>query len=251
MESPKRGYVDKSRGSVDSEGGFGWVDGCGRDVGFGFVQPQVAGVGREPGSDRAGGDLVGGGVAGQFGRAIRVDDDRQRHPLPRSARGHRPQVFQQPDRVPRGELLPAQAVTVEEPPQVTKVVGVGDQRVGRAIPGRQEPQEPRDDLDRLTALIEQIDPVGAFLAALLPYPHRHLRIRPARSPYNWSHPGTSGASGTRGVHVTTTPWVSVACSVTGRSLALPRNSSSAKWASLAVGTMIFVPWVDHWSDTWV
>ncbi len=47
--------------SVDSEGGFGWVDGCGSDVGFGFVQPQVAGVGRLPGSDRAGGDLVGGG----------------------------------------------------------------------------------------------------------------------------------------------------------------------------------------------
>ncbi len=42
-------------GSVDSEGGFGWVDGCGRDVGFGFVQPQVAGVGRDAaGETRAG-----------------------------------------------------------------------------------------------------------------------------------------------------------------------------------------------------
>jgi hypothetical protein len=37
------------------------------------------------------------------------------------------------------------------------------------------------------------------------------------------------------------PWVSVACSVIGRSVALPRNSSNAKWASLATGTRTLVP----------
>src|SRR5260370_23365519 len=49
-----------------SEGGLGRVDVCGYGVGFGVVQPQVAGVGREPGPDRAGGDFVGGGVVEQF-----------------------------------------------------------------------------------------------------------------------------------------------------------------------------------------
>ena len=38
-----------------------------------------------------------------------------------------------------------------------------------------------------------------------------------------------------------TPWVSVACSVTGKSVALPRISSSTKWASRQMGTMTRVP----------
>ena len=59
-----------------SEGGLGRVDVCGYGVGFGFVQPQVAGVGREPGPDRAGGDFVGGGVAGQFGWVGLADQER-------------------------------------------------------------------------------------------------------------------------------------------------------------------------------
>jgi hypothetical protein len=41
--------------------------------------------------------------------------------------------------------------------------------------------------------------------------------------------------------ISVAPWVSVACSATGRPVALPRKSSSTKCASRAVGTMTFVP----------
>jgi hypothetical protein len=50
---------------------------------------------------------------------------------------------------------------------VTKVVGIGDEGVGRAVAGRQEPQEARHDLDRLIDAVEQLDLARAVLAALL------------------------------------------------------------------------------------
>jgi Tn3 transposase DDE domain len=105
--------------------------------------------------------------------------------------------------MPRCELRPGQTVTFEEPPQVTKVVGVRHERVGRTVPGRQEPQEPRDHLDRAAVLVEQLDPERPIVLTLLQYPHRHLHHPRPTPGANWLNPVASRAWGTRGVHVTT------------------------------------------------
>ena len=47
------------------------------------------------------------------------------------------------------------------------------------------------------------------------------------------------------------PWLSVVCSSSGSSVVLPRISSSVNVASRSVETMICVPNVECWSETWV
>src|SRR5260370_42631843 len=70
-------FIWTSQGDLRrSEGGLGRVDAGELDAGFGLVQAQVAGVGWQPGSDRAGGDLVGGGVIEQFGWIGLADQER-------------------------------------------------------------------------------------------------------------------------------------------------------------------------------
>ncbi|WUO26868.1 hypothetical protein OHT21_00490 [Streptomyces sp. NBC_00286] len=45
--------------------------------------------------------------------------------------------------------------------------------------------------------------------------------------------------------------MSVACSVIGRPVALPKISSNTYCASRWVATITFVPNVECWSETWV